>query len=72
MFACGLQIVLDIHVRMQYGNNVDDVTMMAMLNSDELKIKHFVLITILGACCDVHFASIVTGYIVELALTIRL
>jgi len=33
MFARGLQIVLDIHVKMQYENNVDDVTMTVMSNS---------------------------------------
>jgi len=39
---------------------------------DEHKIKHFVLITILGAYCDAYFASIAARYIAELVLTVFL
>jgi len=37
---------------------------------DEHKIKDFVVISILEACCNAYFASIAARYIVELALTV--
>jgi hypothetical protein len=46
--------------------------MIVRVRVDELEIKHFVLITILEACCDAYFASIAARYIVQLALTVYL
>jgi len=39
---------------------------------DEHKIKHFVVISILVAYCDAHFASIAARFIAELELTVYL